>query len=127
MTLKQYVRAYMALNTLMDKECDFKTAYTLSKLHARLKPSVEFFIKKEQELVNEFAGKDSAGAAVTSSNGQFLFAKDKDPAEFTRLHNDLENVEVDEDVAKERIKAPESISASNLMALEEFLDFTFDD
>lgn len=127
MTLKQYTRAYMALNTLMDKECDFRTAYALSKLHAKLKPSVEFFIKKEQELINEFTDKDSVGAAITSGNGQFLFAKDKDPAEFTRLHNDLENVEVDEDIVKERIKAPESISASNLMALEAFLNFTFDD
>lgn len=126
MTLKQYVRAYMALNTLMDKECDFKTAYTLSKLHAKLKPSVEFFVEKEQKLINEFTDKDSTGAAMTSGNGQFLFAKDKDPVEFTRLHNDLENVEVDEDVAKESIKAPESISAANLMALEEFLDFDFD-
>lgn len=116
----------MALNTLMDKECDFKTAYTLSKLHAKLKPSVEFFVEKEQELVNEFADKDSPGAAMTSGNGQFLFAKGKNPAEFTRLHNDLENVEVGEDVTRECIKAPEFISASNLMALEEFLDFTFD-
>lgn len=127
MTIKQYVRAYMALNTLMDKEFDFKTAYTLSKLHAKLKPSVEFFIKKEQELVDEFSDKDNAGVATLSDNGQFIFAKDKDPVEFTRLHNELENVEVDEDISKERIKAPKFISVSNLMALEGFLDFAFDE
>lgn len=126
MTLQQCVKAYVALNTLMDKECDFKTAYAFSKLHAKLKPSVEFFMEKEQELVNEFSAKDSNGNAVMTGNGQFALAPDKNPAEFAKRHAELENVEVGEDTVKLKVSPPESISAANILALEDFLDFVID-
>lgn len=126
MTLQQCVKAYVALNTLMDKECDFKTAYAFSKLHAKLKPSVEFFIEKEQELINEFSAKDADGNAIVAGSGQFALASGKDPAEFTRRHTELENVEIDEDVVKLKVSPPESMSAANILALEDFLDFVID-
>lgn len=126
MTLQEYVKAYVALNTLMNKECDFKTAYAFSKLHAKLKPSVEFFIEKEQELVNEFSAKDSDGNAIVAGSGQFTLAPGKDPAEFARRHTELENVEIDEDAVKLRVSPPESMSAANILALEGFLDFVID-
>lgn len=127
MTLRECVKAYIALGTLMDKECDFKTAYAFSKLHAILKPSVEFFIEKEQELVNEFAEKNKDGTVCMLNSGQFKMAQGKDPSDFSRRHDELENVDMGEEITKMSVRAPDSISASNIIALKGFLDFTVDE
>lgn len=127
MTLRECVKAYTALNTLMDKECGFKTAYAFSKLHAILKPSVEFFIEKEQELVNEFAEKNDDGTVCMLNSSQFKIAPNKDPLDFARRHDELENVDMGEEITKMSVHAPDSISASNIIALEGFLDFIVDE
>lgn len=111
----------------MDRECDFKTAYAFSKLHAILKPSVEFFVRKEQELINEFAEKNEDGTVYMLNGGQFKMAHGKNPADFSRQHDELENVDVGDEIAKMRVRAPASISASNIIALEGFLDFVTDE
>lgn len=123
MTLIACVKAYLALEPLLNTECDFKSAYSFARLHTRLKPHVEFYLQKEQELINEFSKKGADGNAAMTSDGHFVFDEEADPAEFSRQHNSLDGIEVDDVFEPDRVVAPDSISAATIIALNGFIDF----
>lgn len=117
----------MALESLLNIEYDFKSAYCFARLHSRLKPHVEFYLRKEQELINEFSEKEDDGSVQFTADGRFVFASGKNPGEFAKLHSDLDNIEVDEGFTADSTKAPRTMSASTILALEGFIDFIPDE
>lgn len=122
MYLIQYVNAYIALGTLMEKEMDYKTAHAVVILRAMLRPHADFFAEKEGELAIEYAVLDENGRILLEDGGRFSIRPDMDGAEYQRRREALGMVEV-EDIAPVRAGTLKEVSPSVLEALIGFLEF----
>jgi hypothetical protein len=123
MYLIQCVNAYIACTQLMDKECDYLTAYALTRLKKALQPHAEFYAKKEMELAKEFGVKDENGNLKLKEKGTFTFADPARADEFNKKKTELGSVEIDEEIMARKMKPPASIKPAQLEALEGFVIF----
>ena len=87
--LMQCVMAYQAVTGMMNTACDYKTAYALVMLKRRLDPHVQFFIRREQELVDEYAARDGKGGVVWDTPTSFRFADTARAAEYAEKRAEL--------------------------------------
>ena len=122
MFLIQYVNAFIALGTLMEKEMDYKTEHAVVMLRAKLRPHADFFAEKEGELAREYAVLDENGRILLEDGGRFSIRSDMDGAEYQRRREALGMVEV-EDITPVRAGAIREVKPSVLEALIGFLEF----
>lgn len=122
MILIECVNAYMAVQALMEIECDYRTAHALVCLKKQLLPHVEFFASEERKLVEAYAAKDE-GDRVKMEGARFIFADGADAAEYARLRTELGAVEVEERFAPLHVSLPERIKPIYVEALERFVIF----
>ena len=123
MIMMQCVNAYMAVQTLMDREMDYQTAYALVCLKKQLQGPVEFFQKEERRLMQEYAARDEQGGIVWKEDGRFTLRDNLAAEEYERKRRELGMVEVQKEFIRLRIREPEKIRPVILEALEEFLIF----
>lgn len=123
MIMMQCVNAYMAVQTLMDREMDYQTAYALVCLKKQLQGPVEFFQKEERRLMQEYAARDEQGGIVWKEDGRFTLRDNLAAEEYKRKRRELGMVEVQKEFIRLRIREPEKIRPVILEALEEFLIF----
>lgn len=122
MKLIRCVDAYLSTTQLMEKECNYATAYALMKLKHDLQPHADFYSKKEMELANEFGKKDSNGILIVEENGTFTFSNPDKAREYATKKGELGKVDV-EDFDVKKIKPPASIKPSQIEALQGFIEF----
>ena len=121
--LMQCVMAYQAVTGMMNTACDYKTAYALVMLKRRLDPHVQFFIRREQELVDEYAARDGKGGVVWDTPTSFRFADTARAAEYPEKRAELGTIEVTDELKKLHVPVPEHITPAQLEALEPFFVF----
>lgn len=121
--LMQCVMAYQAVTGMMNTACDYKTAYALVMLKRRLDPHVQFFIRREQELVDEYAARDGKGGVVWDTPTSFRFADTARAAEYAEKRAELGTIEVTDELKKLHVPVPEHIMPAQLEALEPFFVF----
>lgn len=127
MLLIQCVNAYMATVYLMEKEWDYKTAYTLAELKRALQPHVDFFIQEEQKLIQEYGKKDEKGHVAFTEKGTFRFASAEDAPKYNAKRFELGQVPVEMKWKVKKLPRPERIKPVHLEALEGFIDFGGED
>lgn len=127
MLLIQCVNAYMATVYLMEKEWDYKTAYTLAELKRALQPHVDFFIQEEQKLIQEYGKKDEKGHVAFTEKGTFPFASAEDAPKYNAKRFELGQVPVEMKWKVKKLPRPERIKPVHLEALEGFIDFGGED
>lgn len=123
MVLLQCVNAYMAVQTMMERETDYQTAYALVTLKKELSNSVAFYQKEEQQLMEAYAARDEEGKIVRKEGGRFAL-RDPDAAkEYSAKREKLNMVEVKLSISPIRVPVPERIQPAILEALDGFLIF----
>lgn len=93
MKLIKCVHAYAAILELSNKDMDCKSAYALMKLERQLKDHVEFFLKEERKLAEQYAKKEDGKPVFTDTGFEY-----EDPSkreEYNEKHRELENLDVD--------------------------------
>lgn len=76
-----------------DEKMPFKLAYKLSKLMTSVQHEVEFYKKKLNEILEEFAERDSNGQYQVNESGIRIKVEKKE--ECARRINELQSLEVD--------------------------------
>ena len=123
MKLIQWVNAYTAVQSMMDREMDYQSAHALLVLKGRLQPHAVFFVREERKLVEEFAARDDKGEIIWSGPGRFVFREQERSGEYERRRNELGAVQVQEEYPPLRMPTPKSIKPIHLEALEGFVLF----
>ena len=123
MYLIQCVNAYMAIRALEECECEYQTAHSLIALKHRLQPHVDFFIKNEMKLVEEYARREEDGKITITENGGFAFLDPAMANEYAKRRTELSMVLVEEEIPVLHAPAPKTIRPVHLEALSGFLDF----
>ena len=123
MYLIQCVNAYMAIRALEECECEYQTAHSLIALKHRLQPHVDFFIKNEMKLVEEYAKREEDGKITITENGGFAFLDPAMANEYAKRRTELSMVLVEEEIPVLHAPAPKTIRPVHLEALSGFLDF----
>lgn len=123
MVLIQCVNAYMAVQTLMDREVDYQTAYAVVMLKKQLQGPVEFYRDEERRLMEEYAARDDRGEIIWKGNGRFVLQDPGTAEEYSRKRKELGMVDVQKEFTRMRVPEPEKIRPAILEALEEFLIF----
>lgn len=123
MVLIQCVNAYMAVQTLMDREADYQTAYAVVMLKKQLQGPVEFYRDEEQRLMEEYAARDDRGEIIWKDKGRFVLQDPSRAEEYNRKRKELGMVDVQKKFVRMRVPEPEKIRPAILEALEEFLIF----
>lgn len=123
MYLLQCVTAYIAVQSLMEQECPYRTAHALFMLKKKLQPHVELFSQKERELVEAFAEKDGKGRVVYTEKGTFRFAAGADREAYARRREELAAVVVEEEFPVVKVPFPAAVKPAHLEALEKFIEF----
>ena len=122
MVLLEGVAAYMAVESLMEQECPYKTAHALILIKKKLRPHVEFFAQEEKKLVELYGQRDEKGN-ICLEGRSFRFRSDVDPREYERKRAELCDVEIEEVFEKVHAPTPAVISPAHLEALEKFIIF----
>lgn len=122
MQLKKIMDAYRACLALSEKEMDFGSAHRLLLLRQELEIHVRFFSEQEQKLVEKY-GKKQEDGTVLSADGRFSFASEKDKNLYLAAWQELAQTETDIRWKRCFCHPPERLSASQLLALEPFVDF----
>lgn len=123
MFLIECVNAYAATVYLAEKEWDYKTAYALAELKRALQPHVDFFIKEEQKLIQEYGRKGEDGTVELTEKGTFRFAAAEDAQKYNAKRNELGLVPVKTEWEVRKLPRPERIKPIHLEALRGFIDF----
>lgn len=126
-TLIRCVNACMAVNYLSQMEWDYKTAFTLARLRRALQPSVDFYIREENKLTQEFGQLDEKGNVAFTERGTFLFKDPADAPEYNTRRFELANVGTEIDWKPAALPEPQKIKPIHLEALEGFIRFGGDD
>ena len=113
----------MAANYLSQMEWDYKTAFTLARLRRALQPSVDFYIREENKLTQEFGQLDEKGNVAFTERGTFLFKDPADAPEYNTRRFELANVETEIDWKPAALPEPQKIKPIHLEALEGFIRF----
>ena len=124
MLLLQCVIGYTAVLTLMETECEYKTAHTLLTLKTRLQPHVTFYMEKEMELAKLYAKCDDKGDVIFSDTGSFTFLDPTRAGEYTKSRTELQSVTIDEEFNIITCPPPPKISPVHLEALAPFINFS---
>ena len=122
-TLIRCVNACMAVNYLSQMEWDYKTAFTLTRLRRALQPSVDFYIREENKLTQEFGQLDEKGNVAFTERGTFLFKDPADAPEYNTRRFELANVETEIDWKPAAHPEPQKIKPIHLEELEGFIRF----
>ena len=111
------VGAFAALTTMARRITSNFTAYKLFKLKKALQDVVDFQSEQEQKLVTELGG------TVTETG--MIVLEDKNKAEYSRKHKELEAMEceIDWKPVVMYIKELPDISVAEIEALDEFIDW----
>ena len=125
MFLIECVNAYMAVQALMEVECDYRTAHALVVLKKRLLPHVEFFSAEEMKLVEAYAARGEDGK-VKMDGSRFVFAPGADTAAYARRRAELGTVEVEEEFPVLHAPLPPKVKPVHIEALEKFIEFQVD-
>ena len=80
--------------TIQDQKTDFKFAYKVNKMAAKVDREINFFQRQMQEIIDEYGEKDADGKVVSLDNGGVKIAAGRE-AECQQRISELENVEVD--------------------------------
>lgn len=123
MVLLQCVNAYVAVQGMMDKEWDYRTAHALVMLRRELQPHVSYYQQQELRLVDAYAARDQQGKIRWTAEGKFLFRDPKQAEEFGEKRRELGLVEMQEEFKVRKVPAPGMIQPAVLEALEGFLEF----
>lgn len=123
MTLMQYVTAYVAVQSLMERETDYGSALALLLLKRKLEPQAQFFAQKEQELVNRYAARKKDGTIEWTSQSTFAFAEPEKAAEYAAERAKLGSTVGSKGFKRVKLKAPERLTPAQLEALEPFVEF----
>lgn len=123
MVLLQCVNAYVAVQSLMSKEWDYRTAYALVMLRRELRPHAEYYQQQELALVDIYARKDDKGEVVWTSKDRFAFRDQSKAGEFFEKRRELGLLEVQDEIRPRKVPAPGVIQPAVLEALEGFLEF----
>ncbi len=123
MNLLEAVNAYMAVNTLMEREMDFDSAYKLAGLKRELEPHAMFYAGEENKLVQKYAKKNERGEPVFTKPGVFAFADGAKSVEFERARGELGAVEISEEIHRICVKRPERITPAAVEALYDLVTF----
>lgn len=77
-----------SLKNLYTLKLPMKKAYALYQLLNEIEQQTTFFVEKEKELVEKYAGK-------IGENGQILFEEEQKAKDFNKEHQELMSVEID--------------------------------
>ena len=80
--------------TIQDQKTDFKFAYKVNKMAAKVDREINFFQRQMQEIINEYGEKDADGKVVSLDNGGVKIAAGRE-SECQQRISELENVEVE--------------------------------
>ena len=123
MIMMQCVNAYMAVQTLMDREMDYQTAYALVCLKKELSGPVEFYKREERRRMDEFAARDEDDKGIWNEGGRFQL-RDPEAAQLYRSKRaELDMVEIKQNIIPVRVPRPDRIKPAVLEALDGFLIF----
>ena len=122
MKLIKCVRAFAAIQNLMEKECSFGDAYKLLRVRNNLMPKAEFFANEEMGIVKKYAVKDESGNVKFTDVGKFEFISEEAAHKYSKDMESLHNVDV-EDSNPVSISAPPSITPAAIEALEGIISF----
>ena len=114
MYLEQCTAAYAALLSLMKEKMEYKTAHAMVLLKRKLQPHVEFFVKQERKLMDEYAQKDEKGN---------VFRDPEQAGEYAKRRSELCMVPLREKIKRITLPVPEQITPDQLEALEPFFQF----
>lgn len=120
MKLIRAVQVHGAVCEEMERETSFSFAHTLCLAKARLDPHVQFFVKKEMELI-KLRGAPREDGSIVDREGHYE-VKQEEAKTFFAEKAELDSVEV----KVEKVPAPtrpERITGKNLELLLEILDF----
>lgn len=123
MYLDQCTNAYAALLSLMKEKMDYQTAHAMVLLKRKLQPHVEFFVKQERRLMDEYAEKDEKGNVVLTERGTFRFRNPEQAGEYAKRRSELCMVPLREKIKRITLPVPEQITPDQLEALEPFFQF----
>lgn len=121
MKLIDCVNAYSAVLALMEKDCNYQTAYALVRLKRKLQPHVEFFLSEENKLVDRYAEKKDGKVAWTP-RGTFKFERPEMAVEYDSKRTELAEIGVYEAFEKVRLFLPETALVKPIH-LEHLIDF----
>lgn len=122
MKLIKCVRAFAAIQSLMEKECSFGDAYKLLGVRNNLMPKAEFFANEEMGIVKKYAVKDESGNVKFTDVGKFEFISEEAALKYSEDMESLRSVDV-EDFTPVCISAPPSITPAAIEALEGIICF----
>lgn len=125
MKLIDRVKAYKALQEMMQEEWDFDFAYKITSLMRDLEKDFRFFSDEEMKLVVAYGKKEENGKVAISPDHSFSFANEHDLKDYVAAYNELVNSDTD-DMEKIILKQPVSIKGEWLLALEPFCIFEGD-
>jgi hypothetical protein len=119
MVLRQVIEAIPALNKLADTELDIKSAYKVSKILSALKDEVEFFNLSKQKIIEKYGNVNDDGSVDYAPGKQ---------AEAQKEFSELINLEVQTEIEKIELSAEGiKLTANDILALEPFVTFKFDE
>lgn len=93
------------------------------KTAAGLAASVDFYIREENKLTQEFGQLDEKGNVAFTERGTFLFKDPADAPEYNTRRFELANVETEIDWKPAALPEPQKIKPIHLEALEGFIRF----
>lgn len=123
MVLIQCINAYMAVQTLMERETDYQTAYALVCLKKELSGPVEFYQQEEQRLMEELAARDENNKIIRNEGGRFQLRDPEAAQLYRRKRAELDMVEIKQKIIPVRVPRPDRIKPVVLEALDGFLIF----
>ncbi|MGI5874043.1 MAG: hypothetical protein ACOX8R_05215 [Bacillota bacterium] len=123
MRLLDKVRAYKALDEMMEEEWDFDFIYPLTKLMLALAPDYRFFCREEMKLVAKWGKKGENGGVAIAADGSFDFADADHREGYEREHRRLENIASEGELSPLLPPLPQRIRGKWLKALLPFCRF----
>lgn len=123
MNLTQCVNAYMAVETMMDQELDYQTAYALVCLKKDLQNPVAFYQREECRLMEQYAARDDKGEIIWKGDGRFVLRDPQGGETYREQRKELGMVEATPAITPRRVRLPDRIRPAVLEALEGFLIF----